>query len=151
MHALCTLQECNEKGCPRCSSGCHLRQLVDLRLMVAYPTLLSQTTHDLARRVAGLKRVTRVAVGEKHSLALQRWVVHPDIALPGSEILPPVTSPGMATRRCVAEDGEDAEGASWVAAVNSERTANVPGGRNVVGGYWERLEMATVACPNPLR
>jgi len=92
-----------------------------------------------ARSVDGVKRITHVAVGEKHSLALQHWAAAP---------LPPgaAAAAAAAAAPAAAEDDADAATDGWLLSPRSDAPDLAPGGAGAAGArgaaYWALLEAA---------
>ena len=92
-----------------------------------------------ARSVDGVKRITHVAVGEKHSLALQHWAAAP---------LPPsaAAAAAAAAAAVAAEDKADAGPDGWLLSPRSDAPDLAPGGAGAAGArgaaYWALREAA---------
>ena len=132
-------------------------QLLQAQLLMAGVCLVFNHVSFLLCRVDGVKRVSHVAVGEKHSLALQSWSQAPQqLVLPAmaeAAAIAAESAPlGAAEEdRASLEQGEDA---SWTAAVDRAASGGVsrPSSRNGRHDslqlqwpgqpYWDALEKA---------
>lgn len=98
----------------------------------------------MARRVEGLKRAMGVAVGEKHSLALQRWCAAPlplraALAAPAEEAAAHVPGGCLERRASLASTLDEDDGACSSGGAGREADDNA--------AYWGSLEALQAAPP----